>query len=161
LSIVFDLDSLHEKIISFNVDQGQNKLIILTNFEDEKRFKIYDMTKKLIEIESVLEFKPLIGRLESGLYTFVDGHIYYNNNVIKIRYDLFNSYGNTYKENEIFDYYFDIFELSPGERVKAKTPLDSTKSHRLAYIVSNKESYSTQKIILMPYLHENKIYLNK
>lgn len=37
---------------------------------------------------SLVSFRPLIGRLESGLYTFVDGHIYYNNNVIKIRYDL-------------------------------------------------------------------------
>jgi hypothetical protein len=94
-------------------------------------------------IESLLEFKPLIGRLESGLYTFVDGHIYYNNNVIKIRYDLFNNSGINYKENEIFDYYFEIFELSTGERVKAKTPLDSIRSHRLAYVKSNKESYST------------------
>ena len=101
------------------------------------------MTTKLIEIESVLHFQPLIGRLESGLYTFVDGHIYYNNNVIKIRYDLFNNSGINYKENEIFDYYFDIFELEPGERVKAKTPLDSFGSHRLAYIVSNKESMTT------------------
>ena len=119
------------------------------------------MISKQVEIESVLEFKPLIGRLKSGLYTLVDGHIYYNNNVIKIRYDLFNQSGITYKENEIFDYYFNIFELEEGERVKARTPLDSIKSHRLAYIVSNKESYSSQKIILMPYLHENKIYLNR
>ena len=34
-------------------------------------------------------FDPeLIGRLTSMLYCFVDGHIYYNNNVIKMRYDL-------------------------------------------------------------------------
>jgi hypothetical protein len=91
----------------------------------------------------------------------VDGHIYYNNNVIKIRYDLFNNSGINYKENEIFDFYFDIFELSEGERVKAKTPLDSFENHKLAYIVSNKESFTTQKIIMMPYLHENKIYLNR
>ena len=30
----------------------------------------------------------LIGRLTSMLYCFVDGHIYYNTSVIKIRYDL-------------------------------------------------------------------------
>ena len=85
----------------------------------------------------------MIGRLNSGLYTFVDGHIYYNNNVIKIRYDLFNNKGIIYKENELFDYYFNIFDLEIGERVKANTPLDSMKSHRFAYIISNKESYST------------------
>ena len=55
------------------------------------------MDSKTIEIESYLEFTPLIGRLESGLYTFVDGHIYYNNNCIKIRYDLINNTGMTYK----------------------------------------------------------------
>lgn len=36
----------------------------------------------------MIKNKPLIGRLASGMYTFVDGHIYYNNNVIKIRYDI-------------------------------------------------------------------------
>jgi hypothetical protein len=91
----------------------------------------------------------------------VDGHIYYNNNVIKIRYDLFNNKGIHYKENELFDYYFNIFELQKGERVRANTPLDSMRSHRFGYIISNKEIYSTLKIILMPYLHENKIYLNR
>ena len=45
-----------------------------------------------IEYEAELHFKLLIGRLLSGLYTFVDGHIYYNNNVIKIRYDVIDSH---------------------------------------------------------------------
>jgi len=69
---------------------------------------------------TVIKFVPLIGKLESGLYTFVDGHIYYNNNVIKIRYDLIDQEiesglgegdKSKYKENEIFDYYFDIFDM--------------------------------------------------
>jgi len=30
----------------------------------------------------------IIGRLKTNLYNFVGGHIYYNNKVIKIRYDL-------------------------------------------------------------------------
>lgn len=38
----------------------------------------------------MIKNKDLIGRLESGLFTFVDGHIYFGNNVIKIRYDLIN-----------------------------------------------------------------------
>jgi len=33
----------------------------------------------------------LLGRLKSGLFDVVDGHIYFNNNVIKIRYELINS----------------------------------------------------------------------
>ena len=30
----------------------------------------------------------IIGRLKSNLYDLVGGHIYYNNQVIKIRYDM-------------------------------------------------------------------------
>lgn len=49
--------------------------------------------------EILISYKPLIGRLESGQYTFVDGHIYYSNNVIKIRYDLIESpQGEKYSE---------------------------------------------------------------
>jgi len=63
----------------------------------------------------MLKNKDLIGRLLSGLYTFVDGHIYYNNNVIKIRYDLIKSVdSHRYKENEIFDFYLNIFDLKKG-----------------------------------------------
>ena len=81
-------------------------------------FKIFDLATQQIVFTTQINFEPLIGKLSSGLYTFVDGHIYYNNNVIKIRYDLINQEikegldGNSkYKENEIFDYYFNIFDL--------------------------------------------------
>jgi len=54
--------------------------------------------------------KELIGRLTSMLYCFIDGHIYYNSSVIKIRYDLLES--KTVKrdlsEYEVFDYFHDI-----------------------------------------------------
>jgi hypothetical protein len=36
----------------------------------------------------MVESREIIGRLKSNLYNFVEGHIYYGNNVIKIRYDL-------------------------------------------------------------------------
>ena len=51
-------------------------------------FKIFDLENQTIMYENDLRFPELIGRLKSGLYAFVGGHIYYNNNVIKIRYDL-------------------------------------------------------------------------
>lgn len=45
----------------------------------------------------------------------VNGHMYYNNNVIKIRYDLIEQRGTfLMKEDEIFDYYYDIFKLQDG-----------------------------------------------
>ena len=42
-------------------------------------------------IDCYIKFPPLVGRLLSGLFTFVDGHIYFSNNVIKVRYDIVGS----------------------------------------------------------------------
>ena len=64
-------------------------------------------------------------------------------------------------EDEVFDYYYDIFQLNEGERVKSGTPLDSIRSHKMAYITSDKVNFSTSKVKYVPYLHEKKIYLNR
>ena len=113
-------------------------------------------------LETYIEYPPLVGRLLSGLHTFVDGHIYYSNNVIKIRYDIINEETkNTLKENELFDYYFNIFPIDDGSEVKEGTPLDGIRSHKFAYITSNKKTYSEMKIYMTPYLHEKKIFLNR
>ena len=58
----------------------------------------------------------LIGRLKSLFYELIDGHLYYNNKVIKIRYDLLQK--NNIKEMneyEVFDYYTNIFDLNPND----------------------------------------------
>jgi hypothetical protein len=49
---------------------------------------IYDIQNKKIEHEQILTWKRLIGRLKSGLYKAAAGHLYFGNNVIKIRYDI-------------------------------------------------------------------------
>tara|TARA_B110000285_G_scaffold174888_1_gene196120 strand:+ start:1357 stop:1539 length:183 start_codon:yes stop_codon:yes gene_type:complete len=53
----------------------------------------------------------LIGRLKSNLYNLVGGHIYYNNNVIKIRYDMIDQEDNVFPENQIFDNYSNVLSL--------------------------------------------------
>lgn len=77
--------------------------------------------------------------LRLGNYTMVDSHMYYNNNVIKIRYDVIKR-GNydQYKEGEIFDYYFNIFEMQENMKVRAGTPLDSLQNHKFAYFMYDK-----------------------
>ena len=49
---------------------------------------MYDFANKKYIYEAQITDTLLIGRLNSGLFTFADGHIYFNNNAIKIRYDL-------------------------------------------------------------------------
>ena len=130
---------------AFNYDQDTDLIIIqskqyaLTYTGERKHFnfRIYDPAQVRVIYETAITNKALIGRLKGGLFTFVNGHIYYNNNVIKVRYDLINSDRATdiYKENEIFDFYFDIFPLPKSDRVKADTPLDSMLAKRFCYII--------------------------
>jgi len=65
----------------------------------------------------------LIGRLKSNLYSLVGGHIYYNNNVIKIRYDIIDKLEDTLPENQIFDSYADVLTLQENDYVQTGTPL--------------------------------------
>ena len=91
--------------------------------------------------ECNIQNPDLIGRLKSGLFDVVDGHIYFNNNVIKIRYELINS-KNHYGEDQIFNYYNDIFNIDRKDlRIKSTTPINSLKSHRFAYIVSDYQHF--------------------
>ena len=39
--------------------------------------------------------------------------------------------------------------------------MESFQSHRLAYIVLNNQDLKPKKMIIVPYLHERKIYLNR
>lgn len=108
---------------------------------EERLFKIFNINERRIIYEKVITNKEFIGRLESGLYTFVDGHIYYGNNVIKIRYDLIEQSGSQYfSEYDICDQYLNIFILNNNEKVKSNTPLECIRSHRFGYIISDKIS---------------------
>jgi hypothetical protein len=89
-------------VVSFNLDHLSNKLLILSKVRSSRgatlkmlwMFKIFDLESKDILYETSLDNENVIGRLKSGLFTLVNGHMYYSNNVIKIRYDLLQSHKN-------------------------------------------------------------------
>ena len=63
-----------------------------------------DLLEAFFEVE--LTNEHFIGRLKSGLCTVINGHIYFNNNLVKIRYDLISSNKNyKFNESQIFDFY--------------------------------------------------------
>lgn len=104
----------------------------------------------------------MIGRLKSGLFKIAQGHIYFNNDVIKVRQDLIGSEQSaTYTEKEIFDFYPDVFELSGTMRIRTNTPLDSCRFRKFVYIFQDSEYLETKTILITPYLHERRIYLNR
>jgi hypothetical protein len=115
----FDLIELYndintkEKLKTFNIDYEENKMFLLyktnvspgsgsASLKNIFSFKFFDLKENKMTYELDISNMELIGRLLSGLYTFVKGHIYFNNNVIKIRYDLFLR-DIVPNEDEVFD----------------------------------------------------------
>ena len=62
----------------------------------------------------------------SGDFSLIDGHIYFNNNVIKLRYDLMRVYGHRNDlQNNFFNKYTDVLNLNEGDSIKTTCPIDS------------------------------------
>lgn len=121
---------LTDTIKSFGFDYHSKILILMKapkrRGQKVKQVKIYDLENEKLLWNAQVRNKELIGRLKSNLYTLVDGHIYYNNKVIKIRYDLLKKKNlKDLEEHEVFDYYENILSLDPKETVKTKMPFCS------------------------------------
>mgnify|MGYP001401189499 CR=1 FL=1 len=94
------------KIMCVEYDAAKHNLMILTKIKEVSdsvlktvyTFKLFDLYTDSILIELNLENQNLIGRLKSGLFSFIDGHIYFSNDLIKIRYDLIYSKQKNIKE---------------------------------------------------------------
>jgi len=113
ISTVFIESALTDSLLTFNFDKNKDKIIMflssMSNTNSSKltyKLKVYDCHANRIQYETTITNQVLIGRLHSGMYTFSDGHIYYSNNVIKLRYDLIESVNSyNYTEDDIFDFY--------------------------------------------------------
>lgn len=92
----------------------------------------------------------------------MDGHMYFENQVFKIRYDLMmNIKSENIKQKYFIDKYTNILDLQKGEQVMANMPKMSLICHKQFYITNNFKYKKPYKIIVLPYLHERKLYLNK
>ena len=75
-------------------------------------FTLYSLTRNELILTISVRKQELIGILKTNLYDFIGGHIYYNDKVIKVRYDLIDTLkGGELKENQLFDYYHNIIKL--------------------------------------------------
>ena len=103
------------EILNFGIDNQRKRLIILSGIKNQKNkrdkfFTIYciDTEKTILQLQ--ITNQEIIGRLKSGLYIFTDGHIYYDNKVIKIRYDLLEL-KKEIGQDQLFDHYSNILIL--------------------------------------------------
>ena len=110
-----------------------------------KYFTLYSFNRDKIIIRMRVKNQEFIGRLKSNLYNFVGGHIYFNDKVIKIRYDLLEGQGGKNNKNEIvdidenklFDHYANILYLEENDQVQSGTPMQTCLYNRLAYVIQN------------------------
>jgi len=140
--------------------------MILTGIKNRKgkrdnHLTIYRLSDEKVVMTMQVEDPELIGRLKSNLYNFVGGHIYYNNNVIKVRYDVIDNNEESFPENQVFDHYMNVLSLSENDYVQPGTPLQTCLYNKLAYIIGNHVNLKPRKVLIMPYLHERRIYLNR
>ena len=72
-----------------------------------------------------------------------------------------NQKGQEYNEYHIFDKYSSLLNLNYEEQILCKAPLLSHDHHRMAYNSINRGLLRPKRFIVLPYLHERKIYLNQ
>lgn len=167
LETIFTEFYSNERIINLKVDASQQRVLIFTKVvklaEDQgNQITILDIASNNIVYETLIKNRTLIGRLKSGNYSVSEGHMYFSNNVIKIRYDLIQRPNSSqYSEKQVFDFYEDIFKLKKNEIIMANCPLVSDVMNKFVYIIRNQKLYTPPQIIVLPFLHENRIVLHR
>jgi hypothetical protein len=84
----------------FKVDNKHEIMMLLTkelehSLSDKLFMKVLHLNNTdSIILECEISEPQMKGILLSGDFSLIDGHIYYNNNIIKVRYDLMKLYGN-------------------------------------------------------------------
>lgn len=94
---VYQERDIRAEILNFGVDNTKKVLIVLSGIKNakdrrDKFVTLYDLEKERIMVRVEVKSPEIIGRLKSNLYNFVGGHIYYGNNVIKVRYDILKNF---------------------------------------------------------------------
>ena len=93
------------------------------------------------DIQFILKDDTLIGRFESGVYKVSNGHIYFGNDVFKMRYDLIKRFGaDKLSQDLFFDKYTDIFPIENDEIILSSTPVICNIFKKFVYIVRNTNS---------------------
>ena len=103
------------KQFAYDVSEGILLIVYMVNSEHEKKrfMKIIDLHNNYVLFNSTISDKDLVGRLKCGIFSLVGGHLYYDNRVIKIRYDLLRrNHLNNFLEPDCFDFYYKIFDLN-------------------------------------------------
>jgi len=127
-----------------------------------RTFKLFNCKTSKIMASFKVTDEEILGRFKSGLYTLVDGHFYFGNSVIKVRYDVLEKdLTTTVTEANLFDKYSNLLDLHSSETVQTKNPLLCIDSRRVLYLTRNFKKLQPKRLIMLPFLHERKVFLQK
>lgn len=128
--------------------------------------KIYDVSQPLetVVLGMVrIHDEMLIGRLKCRMFELVDGHLYYQDNVIKIHYDVLQrkQTSRTLEQSEVFSEYRHMLCLDAerGDKATTRMPRADHYRHRLLYLVKDEHLKRPVRVLSLPFLHERRIHL--
>ena len=89
----------------------------ISNFHG-KIFKLYSLKGFKLLFEIKISCKNILSILNRDNLTITNGHIYYGNNVLKIRYDLIDNINSQqFSVSNMFDFYKNVIDLNEGKRI--------------------------------------------
>ena len=141
-------------------------MLVLTSaknkkLKNENYLGVFDLEVEKFVLKFRLTDPEVIGRMKTNLYHFLGGHIYFNNRVIKVRYDLMSDPTLDMNEEIFFDHYSEVLHLkNSNDVIQPGSPLIACMYNRLAYVVENIVDLAPRTLVIMPYLHERKVLLN-
>lgn len=98
--------------------------------------------------------------LLSGHLRLLDGHIFSQNQVIKVRYDLIGKKPKI-NENDLFDFYSENLPLRKGMKIASDAILICELRHRMAFIAEDVAYQKRCSVVrIMPFLAERRVYFD-
>lgn len=91
IKVKYRVESYQEQILAFNIDHTKHLLMIISTVQSLNKektiFKLLRFNGDLI-LEQEIECDHLISRFQRNNLVYQEGHFYFENQVIKIRYEL-------------------------------------------------------------------------
>ena len=117
ITTLFEHYEISSKVKGHAFDFKAMKILLDLKLKNSKNQKgrqliVWDLIKQKEQTQAILVDKEIIGRFSSELFILVDGHFYFNNDVIKIRYDqIKKSKFKPVREHTLFDHFSEIIDL--------------------------------------------------
>lgn len=115
---LFGVDSC---LLKFHIDVETMRLFVLTKsimHRMKKYLIIYDLLSGDLFGRCKVEDEEIIGIMKQQHFSIKNGHLYYDNHVIKFRYDCISQIKTEFCEQKLFyDKYYNILDLQKGQRV--------------------------------------------